>query len=33
MTAKLADQKLELNSALHKIIEKDGAVRNLSEQL
>jgi hypothetical protein len=33
MTAKLAEQKLELNSTLLKVIEKDGAIWHLSEQL
>jgi hypothetical protein len=33
MTAKLAEQKQELNTALLKVIEKDGALRRLSEQL
>jgi hypothetical protein len=33
MTAKLAEQKQELNTALHKVIEKYGAIRRLSEQL
>jgi hypothetical protein len=33
MTAKLAEQKQELNTTLHKVIEKYGAIRRLSEQL
>jgi hypothetical protein len=33
MTAKLAEQKQELNAALLKVIEKDGATGRLSEQL
>jgi hypothetical protein len=33
MTAKLAEQKQELNTALLKVIEKDGAIGRLSEQL
>jgi hypothetical protein len=33
MTTKLAKQKLELNSALLKVIEKDGTIEHLSEQL
>jgi hypothetical protein len=33
MSTKLAEQKLELNSALLKVVEKDGANRHLSEQL
>jgi hypothetical protein len=33
ITSKLAKQKLELNSALLKDIEKDGAIERLSEQL
>jgi hypothetical protein len=33
MTTKLAEQKLEQNSALLKVIEKDGAIERLSEQL
>jgi hypothetical protein len=33
MTTKLAEQKLELNSALLKVIEKDDAIERLSEQL
>jgi hypothetical protein len=33
MTTKLAEQKLELNSALLKVVEKDGAIGRLSEQL
>jgi hypothetical protein len=33
MTTKLAELKLELNSALLKVIEKDGAIGCLSEQL
>jgi hypothetical protein len=33
MTSKLAEQKVELNSALLKVIEKDGAIERLSEQL
>jgi hypothetical protein len=32
-TTKLAEQKQELNIALLKVIEKDGAVERLSEQL
>jgi hypothetical protein len=33
MTSTLAEQKLELNFALLKVIEKDGAIERLSEQL
>jgi hypothetical protein len=33
MTAKLAEQKQELNTSLLKVIEKDGAIGRLSEQL
>jgi hypothetical protein len=33
MTTKLTEQKLELNSALLKVVEKDGAIVRLSEQL
>jgi hypothetical protein len=33
MTTKLAEQKLELNSALLKVIEKDAAIKCLSEHL
>jgi hypothetical protein len=33
MTAKLAEQKQELNVTLLKVIEKDGAIRRLLEQL
>jgi hypothetical protein len=33
MTTKLAEQKLELNFALLKVIEKDDAIERLSEQL
>jgi hypothetical protein len=32
MTTKLAEVKQELNTALLKVIEKDGAIRCLSEQ-
>jgi hypothetical protein len=31
MTAKLAEQKQDLNVALLKVIEKDGAIGRLSE--
>jgi hypothetical protein len=31
MTTKLAELKLELNSALLKVIKKDGAIGRLSE--
>jgi hypothetical protein len=33
MTSKLAEQKQELNTVLLKVIEKDGAIGRLSEQL
>jgi hypothetical protein len=33
MTSKLAEQKQELNTALLKVIKKDGAIECLSEQL
>jgi hypothetical protein len=33
MTTKLAEVKQELNTALLKVIEKDGTIRCLSEQL
>jgi hypothetical protein len=33
MTTKLAELKQELNTALLKVIEKDGAIGRLSEQL
>jgi hypothetical protein len=33
MTSKLAEQKQELDTALLKVIEKDGAIERLSEQL
>jgi hypothetical protein len=33
MTTKLAEQKLELNSALLKVIEKNGTIERLSEKL
>jgi CTP:phosphocholine cytidylyltransferase-like protein len=33
MTSKLAEQKQELNTALLKVIEKDGAIERLLEQL
>jgi hypothetical protein len=33
MSMKLAEQKLELNSALLKVIERDSAIEHLSEQL
>jgi hypothetical protein len=33
MTTKLAEQKQELNTALLIVIEKDGAIGHLSEQL
>jgi hypothetical protein len=33
MTVKLAEQKQELNSAILKVIEKDGTIGRLSEQL
>jgi hypothetical protein len=33
MTTKLAELKQELNTALLKVIDKDGAIRCLSEQL
>jgi hypothetical protein len=33
MTAKLAEQNQELNAALLKVIEQDGAIGRLSEQL
>jgi hypothetical protein len=33
MTTKLVEQKLELNSALLKVVEKDGAIERLLKQL
>jgi hypothetical protein len=33
MTSKLAEQKKELNTSLLKVIDKDGAIGRLSEQL
>jgi hypothetical protein len=33
ITTKLAELKPELNTALLKVIEKDGAIRRISEQL
>jgi hypothetical protein len=33
MTTKLAEVKQELNTALLKVIEKDGTIRRLSEQI
>jgi hypothetical protein len=33
MTSKLAEQKQELNTALLKVMEKDGAIERLLEQL
>jgi hypothetical protein len=33
VTAKLAEQKKELNTTLLKVIEKDGAIGRLSKQL
>jgi hypothetical protein len=33
MTSKLAEQKQELNTVLLKVIEKDGVIGRLSEQL
>jgi hypothetical protein len=33
MTTKLVEQKLDLNSTLVKVIEKDGTIERLSEQV
>jgi hypothetical protein len=33
MTTKLAELKLELNSTLLEVVEKDGSIGRLSEQL